>query len=69
MGSIPHPFARPTGCPFHPRCTSAIACGVAADGVCCDHLSPELMDIEVGHRVSCHLYRRAADAPLVSEPA
>ena len=19
-GSIPHPFARPAGCPFHPRC-------------------------------------------------
>src|SRR5512146_693939 len=23
-GSIPHPFNRPTGCPFHPRCASFI---------------------------------------------
>ena len=27
-GSIPHPYARPGGCPFHPRCHDAIA------GVC-----------------------------------
>ncbi len=24
-GSIPHPFNRPKGCPFHPRCVSSIA--------------------------------------------
>ena len=24
-GSIPHPFNRPTGCPFHPRCGDAMA--------------------------------------------
>ncbi len=24
-GSIPHPFNRPPGCPFHPRCVSFIA--------------------------------------------
>ena len=23
-GSIPHPLARPAGCPFHPRCPDAI---------------------------------------------
>ena len=27
-GSIPHPFNRPAGCPFHPRCPEVIA------GVC-----------------------------------
>src|SRR5512137_1793959 len=25
QGSIPHPFNRPPGCPFHPRCSSFIA--------------------------------------------
>ncbi|MBK6337146.1 MAG: ABC transporter ATP-binding protein [Betaproteobacteria bacterium] len=25
QGSIPHPFNRPPGCPFHPRCTAFIA--------------------------------------------
>jgi oligopeptide/dipeptide ABC transporter ATP-binding protein len=31
-GSIPHPFARPSGCPFHPRCPDAcrpLRCRVA----------------------------------------
>ena len=29
-GSMPHPFDRPRGCPFHPRCREIIA------GVCDD---------------------------------
>jgi oligopeptide/dipeptide ABC transporter ATP-binding protein len=46
-GSIPHPFARPEGCPFHPRCSDAIPglCDVTAptptkNGECsvCCHL-------------------------------
>jgi oligopeptide/dipeptide ABC transporter ATP-binding protein len=49
-GSIPHPFARPKGCPFHPRCTEAVA-GVS------DVIVPELLQLgENGHRVACHLY-------------
>jgi oligopeptide/dipeptide ABC transporter ATP-binding protein len=68
-GSVPHPFARPSGCPFHPRCTSALACGAAPDGVCCDHHIPELMEIEEGHSVSCHLYRRTSAVELVAAPA
>jgi oligopeptide/dipeptide ABC transporter ATP-binding protein len=49
-GSIPHPFARPEGCPFNPRCTEAIAGR-------CDRDVPELLRIGAnGHRVSCHLY-------------
>jgi peptide/nickel transport system ATP-binding protein len=34
-GGIPSPFQRPTGCPFHPRCTHAMAgrCDVAMPGV------------------------------------
>jgi ABC-type dipeptide/oligopeptide/nickel transport system ATPase component len=65
-GSIPHPFARPAGCPFHPRCTSAVACGTAADGVCYDHHTPELMEIEQGHSVSCHLYRSGVAVDVVA---
>ena len=30
-GSIPHPFNRPSGCSFHPRCTEAIAACTAAE--------------------------------------
>jgi peptide/nickel transport system ATP-binding protein len=67
-GSIPHPFARPAGCPFHPRCTSAMACSAAPDRVCCDHHVPELMQIEEGHCVSCHLYRTAGTVDRVAEP-
>jgi oligopeptide/dipeptide ABC transporter ATP-binding protein len=49
-GSIPHPFARPAGCPFHPRCTEAVA-GVS------DRVVPELLPLgDNGHWVACHLY-------------
>jgi len=69
-GSIPHPFARPAGCPFHPRCALVMACAAAPDGVCCDHHEPELITVEEGHSVSCHLYRKkGAAVPLALESA
>src|SRR5258707_14441 len=37
-GSIPHPFNRPAGCPFHPRCPESIA------GVCDQALPPLLSE-------------------------
>ncbi len=37
-GSIPHPYNRPVGCPFHPRCTDSI-------GGTCDVREPELRTI------------------------
>jgi peptide/nickel transport system ATP-binding protein len=49
-GSIPHPFNRPTGCPFHPRCVSSIAGR-------CDKEIPILQDVGEGRRVSCFLYQ------------
>ena len=49
-GSIPHPFNRPTGCPFHPRCVSSIAGR-------CDKEVPLLQDLGSGRRVSCFLYQ------------
>jgi oligopeptide/dipeptide ABC transporter ATP-binding protein len=57
-GSIPHPFARPAGCPFHPRCTEAIK-GVS------DVVEPELIDLGGRHIVACHLY----DSEVAREPA
>jgi oligopeptide/dipeptide ABC transporter ATP-binding protein len=68
-GSIPHPFARPSGCPFHPRCASFMGCTDAPDGVCCCHHTPELTDAGDGGRVSCHLYRAASAVDTGAEPA
>jgi peptide/nickel transport system ATP-binding protein len=51
-GAIPHPYNRPAGCPFHPRCAEVIR------GTC-DGAEPALQPVEggaEGHRVSCFLY-------------
>ena len=48
-GTIPHPYNRPTGCPFHPRCPDVIP------GVCDKH-EPELHAVGDEHLVSCFLY-------------
>jgi peptide/nickel transport system ATP-binding protein len=48
-GSVPHPYARPAGCPFHLRCTEFMT------GTC-DRRQPELRPIGDGHTVSCFLY-------------
>jgi peptide/nickel transport system ATP-binding protein len=49
-GSIPHPFNRPPGCPFHPRCASFQAGR-------CDMEEPELRDNGAGSKVACFLYK------------
>ncbi|MFL5280561.1 MAG: ABC transporter ATP-binding protein [Rhodopila sp.] len=51
-GSIPHPFSRPGGCPFHPRCPEKI-------GTVCETIVPEETGATDGHAVACHLYTRA----------
>jgi oligopeptide/dipeptide ABC transporter ATP-binding protein len=48
-GSIPSPFQRPTGCPFHPRCTRAMA------GRCDVHM-PAVTQVGEAHTVRCLLY-------------
>ena len=48
-GSVPHPYDRPTGCPFHPRCADFMA------GVC-DVRVPALRPVDEQHGVSCFLY-------------
>ena len=48
-GTVPTPYDRSTGCPFHPRCPQFIP------GTCDVALPPQ---VEVGreHKVRCHLY-------------
>jgi peptide/nickel transport system ATP-binding protein len=65
-GSIPHPYNRPPGCPFHPRCADAIR------GVC-DHTLPGATALAQRHAVSCFLYKQdtsaaTAPAPSLLEP-
>lgn len=48
-GTIPHPFNKPKGCPFHPRCTKAVA------GKCNVH-TPKLKPLSDKQAVSCFLY-------------
>jgi peptide/nickel transport system ATP-binding protein len=54
-GSIPHPYARPPGCPFHPRCTDFMP------GIC-DQGFPEEVALADRHAVACYLYTKAAKA-------
>jgi len=51
-GSIPHPFNRPGGCPFHPRC-SEILRGT------CDQRVPALRPVGEHQQASCFLYHDA----------
>ena len=48
-GSIPHPYNRPAGCPFHPRCPEAMPGR-------CDRVEPATRDVALGHAVACLLY-------------
>ncbi|MBV9544723.1 MAG: ABC transporter ATP-binding protein, partial [Chloroflexi bacterium] len=54
-GSIPHPYNRPRGCPFHPRCPSFMR------GVCDTH-TPVLLPVTEEQSASCFLYQ-AANSP------
>jgi peptide/nickel transport system ATP-binding protein len=49
-GSIPHPYSRPKGCPFHPRCPSFMP------GVC-EAAEPALLPVTERQRASCFLYQ------------
>jgi peptide/nickel transport system ATP-binding protein len=54
-GSIPHPYARPSGCPFHPRCPDAM-------GGVCEKSVPIEVAIAERHDVACHLYTAGVEA-------
>ena len=49
-GSIPHPYNRPRGCPFHPRCESFIPGR-------CDVAEPDLLPVNDHQLASCFLYQ------------
>jgi peptide/nickel transport system ATP-binding protein len=48
-GSVPHPYDRPAGCPFHPRCPQFMPGR-------CDAEEPTLRPVGEKHTVSCFLY-------------
>jgi len=49
QGMVPHPFARPKGCSFHPRCKSFMP------GVC-DQIEPPAVTLSEDSSVRCLLY-------------
>lgn len=49
-GEIPSPINRPCGCPFHTRCPYTVEV--------CTKKEPELVEIEPGHQVACHLVNK-----------
>jgi len=48
-GPLPDPVNPPPGCPFHPRCPFAMDI--------CKKVRPELIELENGRKVACHLYK------------
>jgi peptide/nickel transport system ATP-binding protein len=54
-GALPHPFNRPSGCPFHPRCPDAMPDR-------CVTRVPMPLEVEDRRIVSCFLYHDAAEA-------
>ena len=59
-GTVPDPFARPSGCPFHTRCRFN-------DGARCETELPALRPVGDNHQARCHyaetLGLRGIDAP------
>lgn len=52
-GTLPHPFNRPPGCPFHPRCPDVMpACSVGV---------PRLLPAGDGQLASCFLHHSEAE--------
>jgi peptide/nickel transport system ATP-binding protein len=53
-GTLPHPFNRPSGCPFHPRCENILPerCATAV---------PALHTLRPRRAVSCFLHSRLAE--------
>src|SRR5258705_6071117 len=48
-GSIPHPYNRPSGCPFHPRCPDFMPGR-------CDQIEPPSVEVGDRHAAACLLY-------------
>lgn len=54
-GSIPDPFSRPTGCPFHDRCEKRIVGQ-------CEVIHPKLTQLPDGRTVRCLLYENGEES-------
>ncbi len=54
-GSIPHPYNRPPGCPFHTRCPDYMP------GLC-NEVEPVLTEVNAGQKVACFLYPEVREA-------
>jgi oligopeptide/dipeptide ABC transporter ATP-binding protein len=54
-GTLPHPFNRPTGCPFHPRCDDMMPDR-------CTKFTPLLRPIDTRQSASCFLYSGEAES-------
>jgi peptide/nickel transport system ATP-binding protein len=64
-GSIPHPYNRPSGCPFHTRCPDFMP------GLC-NVVEPALAPVGPGQLAACFLYpevRAASDIPDIATVA
>ena len=59
-GSIPHPYNRPSGCPFHTRCPEFMP------GLC-DQYEPALMPVAAHQEAACFLYPEVREASGVPE--
>jgi oligopeptide/dipeptide ABC transporter ATP-binding protein len=55
-GTVPHPYNRPNGCRFNPRCRARVEHRLAI----CRQVEPQLLPTDVEHEVRCWLYH---DAP------
>jgi len=53
-GTVPDPFERLEGCPFHPRCPEA------RTGLCNQGSPPSLRPVSEGHKVACVLRNGSA---------
>jgi peptide/nickel transport system ATP-binding protein len=54
-GSVPHPYNRPKGCTFYPRCPRFMP------GTC-DVFEPELLPVTDRQQASCFLYQKPKEA-------
>ena len=55
-GTLPHPFNRPPGCPFHPRCADFLPGR-------CDKSVPMLAAVNANQSASCFLHNDAMEPP------